>query len=90
MTSFRSDQLADPVELFLNGFDRIVVGPFTERRLAGGGQDHCYRVQEVFPGVLEAWETLRNPQATIYDLSATLARAGRGAGPRLRTTRATS
>ena len=75
VTSFRSDQLADPVELFLNGFDRIVVGPFTERRLPEAAKP-LLQVQEVFPGVLEAWETLRNPQATIYDLSATLARAG--------------
>ncbi len=74
VTSFRSDQLADPVELFLNGFDRIVVGPFTERRLSEAARS-LPRVHQVFPGVLEAWETLRDPQVTIYDLPLTLARA---------------
>ena len=74
VTSSRSDQLADPVGLFLNGFDRIVAGPFTERRLSEMARPLLH-VHEVFPGVAEAWETLRNPRVTIYDLPSTLAHA---------------
>ena len=73
VSSFRSDELADPVALFLNGFDRLVAGPFTERRLTEAVRP-VLQVQQVFPGVPEAWETLRNPLITIYSLPAALAR----------------
>ena len=73
VSSFRSDELADPVALFLNGFDRLIAGPFTERRLTEPAKS-LLRVTQVFPGVPEAWETLRNPRVTIYDLPAALAR----------------
>lgn len=74
VSSFRSDELVDPVTLFLNGYDRLVAGPFTERRLTERARS-LLRVNQVFPGVPEAHETLRNPQVTIYDLPAALARA---------------
>ena len=74
VTSLRSDELADPVGLFLNGFDRIVAGPFTERRLSEMARP-LLQVHEVFQGVAEAWETLRNPLVTIYDLPSVLTHA---------------
>ena len=76
VSSLRSDQLADPVALFLNGFDRLVAGPFTERRLTEALRSSL-RIRQVFPGVFGAWETLRNPRVTIYDLPAILARQPR-------------
>ena len=75
VSSFRSDELADPVALFLNGFDHVVAGPFTEGRLTDAARS-LLKVQQMFPGVREPWETLRNPYVTIYDLPAALARAG--------------
>ena len=74
VTSFRSDELADPANLFLNGFDRVVTGPFTERRLSEATRT-LLQVQQVFTGDPGAWETLRNPLVTIYDLPSTLAHA---------------
>ena len=82
VTSFRSDQLADPVELFPERLRSHRRRTLHRAPPAGGGQDHCYRYRKLFPGVLEAWETLRNPAGHHLRSVGHAGPRRRGAGPR--------
>ena len=70
ITFARTDQLTDPKRLFLDGYDRIVVGPtFT---LPAHATD-LVQVHRIFAGNRYQTYIPRNPEITIYNLPATLA-----------------
>ena len=63
--------LTDPVRMFLDGYDRVVVGPNVERLDASRA-----RTEKTFPGERHLATVPRNPEVTIYHLPALLAYAG--------------
>ena len=69
----RTDQLTDPVRLFLEGYDQLVVGP--EFDDANGSQEAraLIQVRRVFEGTPYAQPVPRNPQVTVFRVSLLLA-----------------
>ena len=63
--------LMDPVRMFLDGYDRAVVGPNVERQDAT-----LARIEWIFPGERHLATVPRNPEVTIYGLPPLLAYAG--------------
>lgn len=74
MSVARTDQLADPRRLFLDGYDRIVVGPDFALHAPSWAMD-LMQVHRVFAGYREQIHIPLNPEVTVYDLPATLAYA---------------
>ena len=70
ITVARTDQLTDPKRLFLDGYDRIVVGPNFE--LPAHATD-LVQLHRIFAGDRYQTYIPRNPEITIYNLPATLA-----------------
>ena len=70
ITVARTDQLTDPMRLFLDGYDRVVVGPNFE--LPAHATD-LLQVHRIFAGDRSQTYIPRNPEVTIYNLPATLA-----------------
>ncbi|MXY23700.1 MAG: phospholipid carrier-dependent glycosyltransferase [Acidobacteria bacterium] len=70
----RTDELTDPRRLFLDGYDRIVVGPDFALRAPSWATD-LMQVHRVFAGYREQTYIPLNPEVTVYDLPATLAYA---------------
>ena len=68
-----TDRLTDPVQLFLEGYDRVVVGP--EFDDANGSQEAraLMQVHRVFEGTPYAQPIPRNPQVTVFELPPLLA-----------------
>ena len=68
-----TDRLTDPVQLFLEGYDRVVVGP--EFDDANGSQEAraLMQVHRVFEGTPYAQPIPRNPQVTVFELPLRLA-----------------
>ena len=69
-----TDQLTDPRRLFLDGYDRIVVGPDFALHAPSWAMD-LMQMHRVFAGYREQTYIPRNPEVTVYDLPATLAYA---------------
>ena len=69
----RTDQLTDPVRLFLEGYDQLVVGP--EFDDVDGSQEAraLMQVHRVFEGTPYAQPVPRNPQVTVFELPLFLA-----------------
>ena len=69
----RTDQLTDPVRLFLEGYDQLVVGP--EFDDANGSQEAraLIQVRRVFEGTPYAQPVPRNPKVTVFELPLLLA-----------------
>ena len=69
----RTDQLTDPVRLFLEGYDQLVVGP--EFDDVDGSQEArvLMQVHRVFEGTPYAQPVPRNPQVTVFELPLLLA-----------------
>ena len=68
-----TNRLTDPVQLFLEGYDRVVVGP--EFDDANGSQEAraLMQVHRVFEGTPYAQPIPRNPQVTVFELPPLLA-----------------
>ena len=68
-----TDQLMDPVRLFLEGYDQLVVGPEFDE--ANGSQEAraLMQVHRVFEGTPYAQPIPRNPQVTVFELPLLLA-----------------
>ncbi|MXY23742.1 MAG: phospholipid carrier-dependent glycosyltransferase [Acidobacteria bacterium] len=69
----RTEQLMDPVQLFLEGYDRLVVGPEFDH--AEGNQEAraLMQVQRVFEGETYPQPIPRSPQVTVFELPSLLA-----------------
>ena len=74
ITVARTDQLTDPRRLFLDGYDRVVVGPDFELRESSRAPD-LMQLHRVFAGDREQTYIPRNPEVTVYGLPAPLAHA---------------
>ena len=70
-TRVETARLRDPVRLFLDGYDRAVVGPNVERQDAS-----LARIERVFSGERRLATVPWNPEVTIYGLPSLLAHAG--------------
>ena len=70
VTRARTDQLSDPVMLFLDGYSRIVVGP------AFRSPDiDLFQTHRIFAGDRQTREIQHNPEVTVYHLPRALALA---------------
>ena len=61
VTRIRTDEI-DPVSLFLNGFDRVVVGP----EFDADGKGAMMLPEVILPGQRKRQRVRRNPEITVY------------------------
>ena len=71
----RTDQLMDPVRLFLEGYDRLVVGPEFDHADGSREAHMLMRVQRVFEGETNPQPIPRSPKVTVFELPPVLANA---------------
>ena len=71
----RTDQLTDPVRLYLEGYDRVVVGPEFDHVPSGREARALMRVWRVFEGEPTPQPIPRSPQVTVFELPQLLANA---------------
>ncbi len=64
-----ADIVRDPVRMFLDGYDRVVVGPNVEP------DSSLVRIEHVFPGEPHLPTVPQNPAVTVYGLPTLLARS---------------
>ena len=69
----RTDQLTDPVRLFLEGYDQLVVGPEFDDVDGSREARALMQVHRVFEGTPYAQPVPRNPQVTVFELPLLLA-----------------
>ncbi len=69
----RTDQLMDPVRLFLEGYDRVVVGPEFDDADSTRQARTLMPVHRVFEGLTYPQPIPRNPQVTVFELPLRLA-----------------
>ena len=69
----RTDQLMDPVRLFLEGYDQLVVGPEFDDADGSREARTLMQVHRVFEGTPYAQPIPRNPQVTVFELPLLLA-----------------
>ena len=69
----RTDQLTDPVRLFLEGYDQLVVGPEFDDVDGSREARALMQVRRVFEGTPYAQPVPRNPQVTVFELPLLLA-----------------
>ncbi|MXZ71413.1 MAG: phospholipid carrier-dependent glycosyltransferase [Acidobacteria bacterium] len=72
----RTDQLMDPVRLFLEGYDRLVVGPEFDHTDGSREARTLMRVQRVFEGETYPQPMPRSPEVTVFEFPPALANAG--------------
>ncbi len=68
-----TDRLIDPVGLFLEGYDRIVVGPEFDDADGSREARTLMQVDRVFEGTRYSQPIPRNPQVTVFELPLRLA-----------------
>ena len=69
----RTDQLTDPVRLFLEGYDQLVVGPEFDDVDGSREARTLMQVRRVFEGTPYAQPVPRSPQVTVFELPLLLA-----------------
>ena len=69
----RTDQLTDPVRLFLEGYDQLVVGPEFDDVDGSREARALMHVRRVFEGTPYAQPVPRSPQVTVFELPFLLA-----------------
>ena len=69
----RTDQLTDPVRLFLEGYDQLVVGPEFDDVDGSREARALMQVRRVFEGTPYAQPVPRSPQVTVFELPLLLA-----------------
>ena len=69
----RTDELIDPVRLYLEGYDRVVVGPEFDHADASREARTLMQVHRVFEGTTNPQPIPRNPQVTVFELPPGLA-----------------
>ena len=69
----RTDQLTDPVRLFLEGYDRVVVGPEFDDTDGSQEARTLMQVHRVFEGTPYPQPIPRNPRVTVFELPLLLA-----------------
>ena len=68
-----TDRLIDPVGLFLEGYDRVVVGPEFDDADGSQAARALMQVRRVFEGTPYSQPIPRNPQVTVFELPLLLA-----------------
>jgi len=73
VSSAPTDQLMDPVRLFLEGYERVVVGPKFDETPGSREARSLMGVNRVFEGATYSQTVPRSPQVTVFELPSLLA-----------------
>ncbi len=75
VSAARTEELTDPVRLFLEGYDRVVVGPEFDHVPGGREARTLMQVHRLFEGETFPQPIPRDPQVTVFELPPLLANA---------------